>query len=85
MQINKISIIIPCFNEKSTIIQTIEKVKEFKDFPIEIIIVDDHSNDGSVDLIKKVLMMIRSQKFFMTESMVKVGLYAQHLKNVLVT
>ena len=52
MQINKISIIIPCFNEKSTIIQTIEKVKEFKDFPIEIIIVDDHSNDGSVDLIK---------------------------------
>lgn len=52
MQINKISIVIPCFNEKNTILKTIEKVKKFEEFPLEIIIVDDYSNDGTTNLIK---------------------------------
>lgn len=52
MQINKISIIIPCFNEKNTVIETIKKVKEFKKYPSEIIVVDDNSTDGTRELIR---------------------------------
>lgn len=51
----KISIIIPCFNEKETIIDVLDKVKA-SDLGIlaekEIIVVDDGSTDGSSELLK---------------------------------
>ena len=48
---SKISIIIPCFNEKNTIQKVVDKVlsKELESF--EIIIVDDNSSDGSKEII----------------------------------
>ena len=46
MKINKISIVIPCYNEKETIAEIIARVKEFDDYLLEIIVVDDCSNDG---------------------------------------
>ena len=53
----KISIIIPCFNEKNTLIEIINKVvlslNNHKYEQFEIIIVDDGSIDGTKDLIKK--------------------------------
>ena len=47
-----VSIIIPCFNEKETIVPTFESVKSTNFFKKEIIIVDDCSSDGSTEIIK---------------------------------
>tara|TARA_B100001564_G_C20446565_1_gene581396 strand:+ start:34 stop:753 length:720 start_codon:yes stop_codon:yes gene_type:complete len=50
-----ISIIIPCFNEKKTIIKVINKIKKIKKLKKQIILIDDGSNDGTRELIKKKL------------------------------
>ena len=50
----KISIIIPCFNEINTIEKINKKVQDtFINYDFEIVIIDDYSNDGSKDLLKK--------------------------------
>ena len=50
----KISIIIPCFNEESTIIQILEKINlQRKNFDLEIIISDDGSNDKTIKLLEE--------------------------------
>jgi len=43
----KLSIIIPCFNEESTIKKIIEKIYSIKDLNKEVIVIDDNSNDKS--------------------------------------
>ena len=49
----KISVIIPVFNEENFILQTLKKVNEQKkNFELEIIVVDDKSNDGTLDKVK---------------------------------
>ena len=52
----KLSIIIPCYNEKNTIDIIVKKVIEsltnYKFLNYEIIIVDDHSKDGTIEVIK---------------------------------
>ena len=48
------TIIIPCFNEKNTILQVIKKVKENLIKGDQIIIVDDCSNDGTKELLQKI-------------------------------
>lgn len=47
-----LSIIIPCYNEKKTIIQIINQIKNLKRIKKQIILVDDGSNDGTRQLIK---------------------------------
>ena len=42
-----LSIIIPVFNEKNTILKIIQKIESLKDIDKEIIIVDDCSDDGT--------------------------------------
>ena len=50
----KISVIIPIFNERLTIIELLKKVnQEKKNYNIEIIISDDGSNDGTLELLEK--------------------------------
>ncbi len=49
----KLSIIIPCFNEKDTLLGLISEVKNAPVDDKEIILVDDGSDDGTRDLIKK--------------------------------
>ena len=49
----KLSIIIPCYNEKQTIEKIVLKILKVK-IQKEIIIIDDFSNDGSSDIIKKI-------------------------------
>jgi glycosyltransferase involved in cell wall biosynthesis len=48
----KLSIIIPCFNEKNTILELINRVNSDVNIPKEIILIDDCSTDGTVDLVK---------------------------------
>ncbi len=52
-----ISIIVPCLNEKRTIFKVLTKLKNlkfsYKDFVLEIIIVDSGSDDGSINIISK--------------------------------
>ena len=49
----KVSIVIPVYNEKKTIINLLRKVLNIKNIDKQIIIVDDGSSDGSTNLIKK--------------------------------
>lgn len=54
--IEKLSIIIPVFNEAQTIEQVLEKVKAVKlihNISKQIIIIDDHSKDNSLEVIRK--------------------------------
>ena len=47
----KLSIIIPCYNESSTIVSLINAVKQSPVNEREIIIVDDGSKDGTRDIL----------------------------------
>ena len=64
----KISIIIPCFNEKDTIIKIINKIilslknHNFKSY--EILIVDDGSSDGTTEIIKENFSIKNNFKIF---------------------
>jgi glycosyltransferase involved in cell wall biosynthesis len=49
----KLTAIIPCYNERGTIVEIINRVKNAPVNSIEIIVVDDASNDGSTDLIRE--------------------------------
>ena len=64
----KISILIPCFNENNTINKIIDRVinslevYNFTDY--EIIIVDDFSNDGTRELLKKLNLKDKIKIFY---------------------
>ena len=47
----EISVLIPVYNEKDTILEVVRRVQE-QPFDKEIIIVDDHSNDGTRELLR---------------------------------
>jgi glycosyltransferase involved in cell wall biosynthesis len=47
----KLSVVIPAYNEKKTILDVLERVRAV-DLPKEIIIVDDNSTDGTRDLLR---------------------------------
>ena len=49
----KLSIVIPCYNEKEYIIELISLIKKSPVKEKEIILVDDGSDDGSTELIKE--------------------------------
>ena len=56
----KLSIIIPCYNEYSTIKQIIEKINNQKNFDKEIIVVDDCSSDGTLEILDNLKDQINS-------------------------
>ena len=47
-----ISVLIPCFNEKDTIEEIVNKITRLKDLDTEIIIIDDNSKDGTTKILK---------------------------------
>tara|TARA_Y100001935_G_C17253678_1_gene482430 strand:- start:217 stop:894 length:678 start_codon:yes stop_codon:yes gene_type:complete len=49
----KITVLIPVFNEVTTIKSIIEKVKKNKNLDLEIIIIDDCSTDGTLQLLQE--------------------------------
>ena len=48
----KLSVVIPCYNEKNTIHKIVKSVKESGIKDLEIIIVDDFSTDGTRDILE---------------------------------
>ena len=50
----KVSIIIPCFNEKNTVEALLDNVNQDSFFDKEIIIIDDFSTDGTREILKKI-------------------------------
>jgi glycosyltransferase involved in cell wall biosynthesis len=54
----KISIIIPCYNEKNTIKIIVNKLLKLNNLNIEIIIVDDGSIDGTKEILSKDLQSL---------------------------
>jgi glycosyltransferase involved in cell wall biosynthesis len=49
----KVSVVIPCFNERDTIEQVVNSVRNSPVQNIEIIVVDDGSTDGTIDVLKE--------------------------------
>jgi glycosyltransferase involved in cell wall biosynthesis len=49
----KLSVVIPVYNEKGTIEEIVKRVKAVEGIEKEIVIVDDASTDGTVDILKK--------------------------------
>ena len=56
MKKTKLSIIIPVYNEKDTLLKILKKVElvDIGDIEKEIIIIDDYSNDGTTQLLKTI-------------------------------
>ena len=84
-KINKISVLIPCYNEENTISQVIMKVEKSLlnlDLDYEIIVVDDHSNDNS----SSKLLIFENQKkiklFTHNQNLGKGAAIATGLKNI---
>lgn len=48
-----LTIIIPCFNEKKTILKVINNIKRVKNIKKQIILIDDGSNDGTREIINR--------------------------------
>lgn len=49
----KLSILIPCFNERETINEILSRVEACAHQPKEIIVIDDYSTDGTRDILSK--------------------------------
>ena len=49
----KLTIIIPVYNEKNTINQILNKINKIKGLKKEIIVIDDGSDDGTSEILKK--------------------------------
>ncbi|MCR5304305.1 MAG: glycosyltransferase family 2 protein [Lachnospiraceae bacterium] len=50
----KLSVVIPCYNERENIKVILDRIKSAYHGPMEIIIVDDHSTDGTTEILKEI-------------------------------
>jgi glycosyltransferase involved in cell wall biosynthesis len=57
----KVSVIIPCFNERATIEQIVRAVRAAPLQNIELIVVDDCSTDGTIDVLKEKVSTLADQ------------------------
>ena len=64
----KLSVIIPCYNEKQTIDSIIKKVIQslinYQFLNYEILIIDDHSKDGTIDVLKNLIQEEKISIYF---------------------
>jgi|TARA_B110000114_G_C15061255_1_gene385458 dolichol-phosphate mannosyltransferase len=60
-----LSIIIPTYKEKKNLKNLIQRInRSLKNITFEIIIIDDESNDGTAELLKKIKLKNKNLKFF---------------------
>ena len=78
----KLSIVIPCYNEKPTINQIIEAVRNCSWSNIEIIVVDDCSSDGTREILQSELKDEIDQLFLHEENQGKGAAIRTGLKHV---
>jgi glycosyltransferase involved in cell wall biosynthesis len=64
----KVSVIIPCFNERETIEQVVHAVRRAPIENIEIIVVDDASTDGTVAVLKEKIGAVADRIIYQTEN-----------------
>ncbi len=50
----KLSVIVPCFNEEKTICSLLDAVKKSNINDLEIIVIDDYSNDGTREILRNI-------------------------------
>jgi len=63
----KLSVVIPVYNEKNTIEKIVDLVRQVEGIDKEIIIVDDASKDGTVEILKKIQVKYPDIKMFFKE------------------
>jgi glycosyltransferase involved in cell wall biosynthesis len=63
----KLSVIIPVYNEKNTIKDILARVERVEDIDKEIIVVDDASTDGTVEILKQLQQEKPNIKFVFKE------------------
>ena len=88
----KISIIVPIYKEKDNIIELTDKIrKNLKSIKYEIIFVDDDSDDGTKEILKKLKkkyryfdFIIRKKKKDLTQSCF-IGIEKSKYKSILIT
>ena len=82
----KLSIAIPCYNEKKTIEAILKKVikslNDYKFLNYEIIIVDDHSKDGTTELLKNLTIDEKIKTFFHESNLGKGAAIHTALKHI---
>ncbi len=78
----KLSIIIPCYNEKSHLFTLIQRVMEAPVEDKEIILVDDGSNDGTTELIRENLEKKVAKAVYHTRNMGKGAAIRSGLRHV---
>ena len=82
----KLSIIIPCYNEKNTIEKILEKIDlslinyGFQNY--EILIIDDFSNDGTKEVLKNFLNKEKIQIYFHDDNLGKGAAIHTALKHI---
>ena len=59
-----LSVLIPCFNEKKTILEIVNRINKNQNIELEIIIIDDNSNDGTREILKNQLSDVVAQIIF---------------------
>jgi glycosyltransferase involved in cell wall biosynthesis len=64
----KVSVIIPCFNERETIEQVVHAVRAAPIENIEMIVVDDGSTDGTVDVLKEKVAALADRIIYQAEN-----------------
>ena len=71
----KLSIIIPCYNEKNTIVEIIKRIKQsldnYKFLKYEILVVDDFSNDGTKEVLKNLINHEKIQIYYHDDNLGK--------------
>tara|TARA_B100000530_G_C15865355_1_gene451103 strand:- start:65 stop:778 length:714 start_codon:yes stop_codon:yes gene_type:complete len=84
-KINKISVIIPCYNEENTISQVIIKVEKSLlnlNVDYEIVVVDDNSNDNSSIKLSELEKQNKIKLFIHNQNFGKGAAIATGLKNI---
>ena len=69
--IKKVLVISPTYNEKSNIAELISHILEVS-YPLDILIIDDNSPDGTADLVKRIIK--NNKNIYIIERKYKMGL-----------